>query len=359
MAETFACIIHPLNLDLLAEAFEKEIIHKREEIAKKILEWVPPFKCSDIEGIRSLQGRSVKGYLLSYTLLPEQILSLDSKFVLKKLINTGEVAEELGVKILGLAAYTSQIGRRGILIQRALTIPVTTGTNYTIAVVIESILKLLERLRIDSYDLTLTVVGASGNIGKIFTYMMWKYFKKIILVSRDMKKLSEIESTLEKKGCKRNKIIKTTNVKEFVQETDIMVTATNTPHTILDIKDLKPATIVCDISLPKNISKEASNTRDDVIVIDGGIVRPPGKPNFNFYFGLPKGLCYACMAEPIILTLEKKLESFSLGGNINEEKVREIATLANKHGFQLAEFRSFGEVLKEEKLAKFKKYLRK
>ena len=93
------------------------------------------------------------------------------------------------------------------------------------------------------------------------------------------------------------------------------------------------------------------------MVFDGGLVRPPGNPDFHFYFGLPKGLCYACMAEPMILALEKKLESFSLGGNISIEKVRQINQLAKKHGFMLAKLRSFGELVSKETIEEFKKHV--
>ena len=30
-----------------------------------------------------------------------------------------------------------------------------------------------------------------------------------------------------------------------------------------------------------------------ILVVDGGTVRPPGDVNFNFYFGLAPGSCYA------------------------------------------------------------------
>jgi len=54
------------------------------------------------------------------------------------------------------------------------------------------------------------------------------------------------------------------------------------------------------------------------------------------------------MAETMILTLEKRFESFSLGGNADLEKVEEISRLAQKHGFQLAGLRSFEKEVDEQ-----------
>jgi fatty aldehyde-generating acyl-ACP reductase len=125
--------------------------------------------------------------------------------------------------------------------------------------------------------------------------------------------------------------------------------STNTPETFIDIRSIRTGTIICDISQPRNVSPEEAARRNDILVIDGGVVEPPGAPNFNIYFGLPPGLTYACLGETIILALEKKYESYSIGGNISAQKVREIALLGEKHGFQLAELKSFGSIIPKQK----------
>jgi len=52
--------------------------------------------------------------------------------------------------------------------------------------------------------------------------------------------------------------------------------------------------------------------------------------------GLPKGVAYACLAETIVLALEGKFENYTVGRNIEWEKVREIYRLGRKHGMNLA-----------------------
>jgi len=79
-----------------------------------------------------------------------------------------------------------------------------------------------------------------------------------------------------------------------------------------------------------------------------GVIRPPGDCRLNFYFGLPEGLAFACMAETMILSLEKRFESYSLGGNLTAEKVDEILSWGDRHGFRLAEPRSFGKTITPE-----------
>ena len=64
--------------------------------------------------------------------------------------------------------------------------------------------------------------------------------------------------------------------------------------------------------------------------------------------GLPKGIAYACLAETIVLTLEGRFENFTLGRNIEWEKVREIYKLGLKHGMKLAAISGVNGVFSEE-----------
>jgi predicted amino acid dehydrogenase len=114
---------------------------------------------------------------------------------------------------------------------------------------------------------------------------------------------------------------------------------------------LKPGAVVCDVSLPHDVSREVQKLRPDVLVIEGGVVRVPGdNVNFNYDFGYPPNVALACMAETMILALEGRFDRFSLGRGIKLEKVEEISRLARKHGFKLAGFRSFEQFLSNEEI---------
>jgi len=205
----FACLIHPLDLNLFS-TYEPAAKKKRSVLVKKMFEWSKPLMVSEVSGLRSLTGVESKGALILYNLLPEQIISLDSKIVVKKAIEAGKIAEGWGADIFGLTAYTAQIGKKGILVARGLSIPVTTGTSYTIAVIIQSILQLAKELDMDFKEINLAVVGATGSIGKITTQILSTHIKNIILVGRNRQRL-EIEAT-SLKNNKKNKIFLTDNI---------------------------------------------------------------------------------------------------------------------------------------------------
>ncbi|MER3467826.1 MAG: hypothetical protein C4312_04505, partial [Thermoflexus sp.] len=64
-------------------------------------------------------------------------------------------------------------------------------------------------------------------------------------------------------------------------------------------------------------------------------------------------------AETMILALEGRYESFTLGRNLQIEKVEEIARLARKHGFRVAGFRAFERPVTEEDLVRIQEKARR
>jgi hypothetical protein len=95
--------------------------------------------------------------------------------------------------------------------------------------------------------------------------------------------------------------------------------------------------------------------RDDVLVIEGGVVDVPGRVDFGFNFGFPPGQAYACMAETMVLAMEGRYESYSLGRELSLARVAEISDLADRHGFRLSGFRSFERMVSEQEIAEIRR----
>jgi predicted amino acid dehydrogenase len=75
--------------------------------------------------------------------------------------------------------------------------------------------------------------------------------------------------------------------------------------------------------------------RPDVLVIESGEILLPGAPRMR-NIGLPPNVAYACLAETIVLALESRFETFTIGRNIEWQKVKEIYKLGLAHGMKLA-----------------------
>jgi hypothetical protein len=71
--------------------------------------------------------------------------------------------------------------------------------------------------------------------------------------------------------------------------------------------------------------------------------------------GLPKNIAYACLAETIVLALEGRFEIFTIGRDIEWEKVKEIYKLGLKHGMKLAAISGVNGVFSDDDIARVKK----
>jgi predicted amino acid dehydrogenase len=125
---------------------------------------------------------------------------------------------------------------------------------------------------------------------------------------------------------------------------------TSAVHAVIHPEHLRPGSVICDVARPRDVSAMVAAARDDIFVIDGGMVDVPGPVDFHFNFGFPPGKAYACMAETMALALEGRFEDYTLGKQITRERVDEITAIAKKHGFRLGGFRSFEKEVTQEQI---------
>ena len=101
------------------------------------------------------------------------------------------------------------------------------------------------------------------------------------------------------------------------------------------------------MSRPPNVSGDVLTQRQDVLVIDGGVIELPGEVDLGWNFGFDKGQAYACMSETIMLALDRNYTNTSIGADLNIAYMNELRECAERHGFRLAGFRSFDLPLPE------------
>ena len=129
---------------------------------------------------------------------------------------------------------------------------------------------------------------------------------------------------------------------------------TSAVDSLIEPEDLKTGAIVCDVARPRSVSRQVAELRNDVLVMEGGVVEVPGDVDFGLNFGFPPQTAYACMAETMILALEQRYENFTLGRDLTVKQVEIIEQLAKKHGFKLAGLRSFERELTIEEITAIK-----
>ncbi|HSF83132.1 MAG TPA: hypothetical protein VLA49_17980 [Anaerolineales bacterium] len=304
---------------------------------------------SEIEGITSRSsGQQIKGWLVACPLTAAQMLRLPKELVYRKIVQTGRLAEKLGARILGLGAYTSVIGDAGLTVARRLDIPVTSGASYTVAIAIQSLLKAASALDIPLKRATAAVVGATGAIGRASAELLAEQVEELILIGRREHSLAALRGTLHARGVQARLHVSTDMA--VLTRARLFLSATSSPHATIQPENLLPGCVLCDVAMPRGVSRQVAVQRKDVLVIDGGIVDVPGPADFHFDFGLPPGKAYACMAETMALALEGRFEDYSLGRELSAARIKEITTIAEKHGFRASGFRSFEKTVTAEQI---------
>lgn len=349
--DTYAFIIHPI--DPKRDVSRKYPVLGRALTEKQInffSSFFPPVYISEIEGVTSVAtGKQIQGWFVACPLTPARMLELPVESVYRKIIETGRMAERLGAQILGLGAYTSVVGDGGISVAEALAIPVTTGDALTVAMAVGAIVQAGEVMEIPLADVTAAVVGATGSIGQVCAEMLAEQVGRVLLIGRRPEALAELKERIEATGSPA--VIETSLEMDRLRESRLILTVTNDLEAVIHPEHLQPGCVVCDVARPRDVSARVAAERQDVLVIDGGMVDVPGSVNFNFNFGFPPGKAYACMAETMALALEGRFEDYTLGKEITRGRVAEISEIAGRHGFRLGGFRSFERAVTEEDIA--------
>jgi fatty aldehyde-generating acyl-ACP reductase len=348
--DTFAFIIHPIHP-------KRDISRKYPLLGRIVTDWqikllspyFPPVYLSEVEGITSAAtNKAIKGWLIACPLSPIHFLELPEKKVYRKIIETGHLAEKLGANILGLGAYTSVVGDAGITVARALDIPVTTGDSYTISIAIQAVRQAAQVMEIPIENARAAVVGATGAIGRVCSDLLADQVAELYLVGRNLNTLEELRQSMAARHTRAE--LKASTSMEVLRNAQLILTVTSALQAVIEPEHLLPGSVVCDVARPRDVSVRVAAMREDVLVIDGGMVEVPGPVDFHFDFGFPPGKAYACMAETMALALEGRFEDYTLGKQITSAQVEEITAIADRHGFRLSGFRSFERPVTEEQI---------
>ena len=210
---------------------------------------------------------------------------------------------------------------------------------------------------VDAASCTAAVIGATGSIGAACVRLIAAKVARVILVARNETRLSKFHAeTAPTLPCESEY---TTDVAGAVRRSQLILTATSSTKDVIEPEDLRTGAIVCELSLPHDVSRRVDAERPDVLVLEGGNMRVPGSPRFErvrepgteFDLNLPARTALACMSETMILALEGRFEPFTLGRGIKLEKVIEIQEMAARCGFELADMRAFDAAVTPEKIA--------
>ncbi len=334
----FAFILHPISARDVARKYKLAYLLP-DCLIEAIIAHMSPQTVSHITGIESATGAETEGWFVGCTLTTRQFVNRDESKTVPKVIEAARLAEDIGADIVGLGAFTAVVGDGGQQVADALDIGVTTGNSYTVATAVEGALRGAGMMGVEPGEATAAVMGATGSIGRVCAHLLADDVARIVLIGRRKDGLEQVADGLAEA---RAEVEISLSPGESLPQAQIVVTVTSALEAVIEPHMLRPGAVVCDVARPRDVSVKVASERDDVLVIEGGAVRVPGENvSFHFDFGFPPKTAYACMAETMILALEGHTDDYSLGKRLTVERVKQIAALADKHGFELSGFRSF------------------
>jgi len=386
----FAFLVHlkdisdSVNFDPSMHVFSEEQI---AELKNRLLGFLDPIPIGAI-AFESRTGQKVYGEFIMVNYTARELMGMPYERARAEITFAIEVAKSRGARIVGLGGFTSVATQGGLALMDDGCLPLTTGNSYTAATGKKAVEMACKRRNKDLSTSIAAVVGATGAVGCAISILLSQDVSRIILIGkpddypeRSRRRLLDVaaiillhlwedhvrqgkkfvrgtlgsrlvsmaskvpshpthadfERLAEEIEQRFGDITITTDLTRFLPQADVVVTATNSVESLIRAENLKQNAIVCELSLPFNVSREAKSHRPDVLFIEGGLVHIPGSPPLGFDLGLghDEGIILACMAETLLLALERSYQNTSLGVKLDIATIEKLDVLGEKHGFSV------------------------
>ncbi|MFN9860530.1 MAG: long-chain acyl-[acyl-carrier-protein] reductase, partial [Pseudanabaena sp.] len=289
--------------------------------------------------VTSATGQQIEGLYVESCFLPEMLAGSKIKTAIRKILNAMAHAQKHDIDITALGGFSSIIFENFNLSQMSSVRNIqldfnrfTTGNTHTAYIICRQIEEASRKFGVDLAKATVTVCGATGDIGS--AVCRWldarTNIKELLLVARNQERLQELQAQLG-----RSKVL---SIEEALPQSDIIVwVASMAKGMAIDSTTLKRPCILIDGGYPKNMSSLVQE--EGIYVIDGGIVEHSLDIDWKIMkivsMTEPTRQLFACFAEAMLLEFEGWHTNFSWGRNlISIENMEKIGAVSIKHGFR-------------------------
>lgn len=352
----YAFIVHPRNYPDVRRKYPF-FKYVPEKLGRFFLRHFWPVVLCDVRGISTLHSRKqLCGWIITIPLTAQDMTehrSLAVDMIRKSIV----LAAKMGVKIVGLGALTASFTKRGELLRDILDeydMGITTGAGYTTYNIVEIAEMLAEKTNMRKESALVAIIGAAGSIGSTSAiYLAHRGWKNFLLIDTERKN-KNLEN-LEKELSQKFPTISARHDHQLasIQNSDLIITATNAPEALVQEDDIKPGAIIIDDAQPSDIHPDVIKNRKDIIVVAGGAAHLPNI-RIPFDFGLQhREDVFSCLAETIILAAEESWKE-RIFGDVSISYIERIAAGGKKLCFTTAHFQNFYANISPEQIAEVK-----
>lgn len=141
------------------------------------------------------------------------------------------------------------------------------------------------------------------------------------------------------------------NIAQDLRDCNLIIATSNSPDYLIYPEDLQAGAVVCDVARPADVAPSVYQ-RDDVLILEGGLVQYPDNISFGANLGYRDGVSLACLSETVLLALEGDCQDYSIGTKLPLETVHYLRSLAQKHGFGLAGLKMGNQEITDQEIEK-------
>jgi fatty aldehyde-generating acyl-ACP reductase len=324
-----------------------------DDETKDILPWIPPRPVCHVEvgsiagwnggsNGGSKGGAKARGVYIDSFIPPDHLEACYVCDNLARVRAAASCAIQAGAKIVSLGGFSSILIEGNFdlldrLPERHGTI-FTTGNTLTVGFIVQGIRKMCALEGRNLRKSTLLIVGATGDLGSGCARCLAPMVRRVLLNARNVERLRRLATELEAGGVE---VEIATGIEQFSAEADVVICAASLASSSLLLGRIAPGAIVCDAGYPKNLAPDGQMA--DAKIFFGGLGQIKGGLRFtpDFHGILNRhpfpDVVHGCLLEGMALALERRFEPFSQGrGFITPERVREIESIAERHGIYLA-----------------------
>jgi fatty aldehyde-generating acyl-ACP reductase len=329
--------------DVLAVLRGPEHTPLPDDEIRDILPWIPPRAVCHVE-VGSITGAKARGLYIDSFIPPDRLEAAHMRDNIARVRGAASYAIKAGAKIVSLGGFSSILieGNFDQLPQRHGTV-FTTGNTLTVGFIVQGIKKMCALEGRNLSGSTLLIVGATGDLGSGCARCLAPFVNRVLLCARNMERLRRLAAEFKSAEFKSDnlQVEIATSLQQFSVAADIVICAASLPSPSLLLGWIAPGAIVCDAGYPKNLSPNAAMPGAKIFFgglgqITGGLRFTPDFRGVLNRHPFPD-VVHGCLLEGMALALERRFEPFSQGrGFITQERVREIETIAARHGIYLA-----------------------
>lgn len=337
----FALVGHPENWKAAAEVFAAlrgpERTPLPDDEIKDILPWIPPRAVCHVD-VRSTADAEAHGLYIDSFIPPDRLDSACVRENLTRVRAAAAYAIKAGARIVSLGGFSSILTEGNFdRLPAGDRTAFTTGNTLTVAFIVQGIERMCALEGRDLRQSTLLVVGATGDVGSGCVRCLAPKVGRVILHARNVERLRRLAEELD------TEVVTATSLEGLSDQADVVICAASLPSPSLLLNGIARDALVCDAGYPKNLSPDTKTSRATVFFgglgqITGGLRFDPDLHGILNRHPFPD-VAHGCLLEGIALALEGRFEPFSRGrGGITPDHVREIETIAARHGIRLAPF---------------------